>query len=225
MVIFFDIDGTLLDHAYAERRGATAFLHAHRDRLSFTEDEFIGVWHTLAEKHFDRYQTNEISFQEQRRARVRELFGYADGAMPDHEADKIFAVYLLLYEQYWRPYPDVLPCLDSLAGFQLGIISNGDAEQQARKIEQMGLGGRFSPVVISGEVGIPKPAAEIFVEACRRAGRAPYECVYVGDRLDTDAQASRAAGLRGIWLNRDGLDRSADGITVIHSLAELANTI
>jgi putative hydrolase of the HAD superfamily len=76
-------------------------------------------------------------------------------------------------------------------------------------------------VLTSAEAGVAKPDAAIFHEACRRAGCAPQDSIYVGDRLETDAMAARAAGLHGIWLDRSGSGRQAGGIAWISSLDEL----
>ena len=53
-------------------------------------------------------------------------------------------------------------------------------------------------------LGFGKPDPRVFVEACRRLGTAPERTAYVGDELDVDAVAARAAGLLGIWVDRPG---------------------
>nr|WP_082570968.1 HAD-IA family hydrolase [Cellulomonas sp. Root485] len=55
--------------------------------------------------------------------------------------------------------------------------------------------------------GFGKPDPRVFVEACRRLGTAPERTAYVGDELDVDAVAARAAGLLGIWVDRPGARR------------------
>ena len=113
-----------------------------------------------------------------------------------------------------------LPCLAALAGHRLGVITNGDPAQQRRKLERTNIASLFSPIVVSGDIGKPKPQAEIFLHACRLANVQPQECTYVGDNLDFDARGSRAAGMRGVWLNRWGA--TADiGAPIISSLEEL----
>ena len=54
------------------------------------------------------------------------------------------------------------------------------------------------------------------------------ECAYVGDRFETDALGSAAAGMLGVWLDRAAhatdaeLERAARaGVRVIHSLDEV----
>jgi putative hydrolase of the HAD superfamily len=48
--------------------------------------------------------------------------------------------------------------------------------------------------------------------------------MYVGDRLDVDAQGATAAALRGVWLNRRGA-APAPGVETITSLAELPSRL
>lgn len=71
-----------------------------------------------------------------------------------------------------------------------------------------------------GDIGIEKPDPRIFLEAARRAGRAPEECVYVGDRLETDALAAGRAGMTGVWLDRAGRERAPEGVAAIRGLGE-----
>jgi FMN phosphatase YigB (HAD superfamily) len=65
-----------------------------------------------------------------------------------------------------------------------------------------------------------KPDPRIFMDACRAAGRKPWECWHVGDDLKADYWGSAAAGLKGVWLNR-GNRKRIDGIPTIGSLLEL----
>lgn len=79
-------------------------------------------------------------------------------------------------------------------------------------------------VVISGDIGTSKPDAKIFLEACRMASVSPSECWDIGDNLEADFQGSLSAGMKGIWLTRNGID-STNGATAIESLSELKNII
>jgi putative hydrolase of the HAD superfamily len=60
----------------------------------------------------------------------------------------------------------------------------------------------FDVIVISGEAKVAKPKPEIFKLAAERAQRSPESCWYIGDRLDIDAEASRAVGFNSVWVNR-----------------------
>ena len=216
-MIFFDLDGTLLDDD-AEVQAAVARFHDRfRQELPADPAAFLVRWRELSECWFNRYLKGEVGFQGQRRGRMRELFPELD----DEEADRRYSVFLAGYEQNWRLFPDVQPALAALAGKPLGIITNGDSVQQRSKLDRMGIADRFSVVIISGEMGVAKPEPGIFAEACRRAGEAPGLCWYVGDRLETDAMAAVAAGMRGVWLNRDPVRPADPRVPTIRTLAEV----
>jgi putative hydrolase of the HAD superfamily len=222
LTIFLDLDGTLLDHDAAERSAATEFLRAFRAYFPrWSPDDFADRWQTVAQKHLEVYLAGGLSFSGQRRERLRELFSQVDVSLDDRAADAFFDVYLGHYERSWRLFPDVVETLDRLEGHTLGIITNGDQDQQLNKLQALGLRERFPHIVISAEVGFAKPHAAIFHEACRRANCAPHMSMYVGDRLLTDAVGSRQAGLHGIWLDRRGSGPRPNEIATITSLDEL----
>jgi putative hydrolase of the HAD superfamily len=191
-------------------------------RSSFKEDleAFLLRWETVSEKYF---QSNSpylrLTTEERRRGRVREIFSHS---LTDNEADARFQVYLDTYESRWELFPDSLPCLRSLKGRSLGLITNGEKEQHRSKIRKTDLGPYFSTVIISGEVGCAKPEQAIFELAAKQAGAPLADCVYVGDRLETDARGSRKAGMKGIWLDRKNKGgESGLEVPVIRSLMEL----
>ena len=218
-MLFFDLDRTLLDHDGAQRTAASVFWRQHRAQDEPDLSRFLIDWDRRAEHHMQRYLLGEISFADQRRFRLREVLRNPE--LSDDEADVLFAAHLEHYEGAWSLFDDVLPCLAHPASQRIGLITNGDGPQQLRKLAGLGLSGRFAVVVISGDLGVAKPHANIFLEACRRADVAPDQAVYVGDRLDHDARAAAAAGLRGVWLDRkNGVERPSD-VRRITSLDEL----
>lgn len=218
-MIFFDIDGTLVDHEEAEYRAAQAFQHEYRHYFSDSPEMFVQRWHTITEEHMERYLAGELSFQGQRRARVQALFAPYQ-ALSDRDADDLFMRYLRHYENNWTLYSDVRESLHHLADYPLGIISNGDSVQQRQKLATLNIAFLFSTIVISGDIGISKPKRGIFIAACREAKISPAQSFYVGDRQQTDAEASTRAGLKGIWLDRKGKAQETQ-LPVIRSLAEL----
>jgi putative hydrolase of the HAD superfamily len=220
VLVLFDIDDTLIDHASASRT-ATAAVHRHA-KVAEPLDDFVASWSRALRHYFDLYLGGRLTFEEQRRARMRAT---VSSDLTDEEADRLFALYAEAYESAWSLFPDVTACLDSLAGHRLGIISNGQREQQVRKLKRSGVLEKFDCVVISEDCGHPKPKVEIFHYACSQAGESPGRTMYVGDRRDLDAVGARNAGLIGVWLNRDGLPAvDGDGL-VIGSLRELPGLV
>ena len=101
------------------------------------------------------------------------------------------------------PYDDVLPGLARMQDSLLvGSISNGNADLQA-----IGLSHHFKVSVAAHELGVAKPDAAIFLEACRRLDVAPGDAVYVGDDVLLDVQGAQRAGMRAVWMNRTGSSR------------------
>lgn len=199
-MIFFDIDGTLINHAAASDGASLSFYDHFHGKIPFPREGFPAVWDAIVDKHFNRYCRAEISMWEQRRARIRETFG--DESLPNAECDARYRVYIQEYESLTAPYPDAAPCLQDLRGIPMGIISNGARDQQTRKLERAGLLPYFSALVFSEDVGIGKPAARIFEQACQRAREDPNECIHIGDDPAADVAGCAAAGMQPLWLDR-----------------------
>jgi putative hydrolase of the HAD superfamily len=222
MVIFFDIDDTLVDQRKAEAEAARqllAFYGNWLDRL-YSVAEFCGEWRELRDKHNPAFLAGEISLQEQRCRRVRELFARRHKKLPECEIDLFFAFYEYHYRNNWTLFDDVMPFFRSVQGYACGVISNGSAAQQRLKLERTGIAQYFDLFVVAEEIGIAKPDPDIFFAACAQAGYPAGRCVYVGDNLERDALASRAAGMRSIWLDRKQTQVDAP-VEKIGSLREL----
>jgi putative hydrolase of the HAD superfamily len=220
MLVLFDIDDTLIDHSAAVRDGVTA-LHGHV-RPAEEASEFHASWVAAMKTYFPRFLSRELSYQDQRRARIRQTVG---AHLSDAQADELFDIYFRVYESRWSLYPDVLPLLAELSGHRLGIISNGNGVEQRSKLERTGIADRFEFVHISDECSHAKPAAEIFLRACAMAGVAPRDAIYVGDLYEIDAIGSRAAGLHGVWLNRDATRDRDYAPPMIRGLDELPSVV
>jgi putative hydrolase of the HAD superfamily len=148
----------------------------------------------------------------------------------DREAEEWFDTYLVEYVRAWALFDDALPCLRALsrAGVRLGMITNGIPSFQWPKLETLELAAHFEHVVTSGEFGVAKPDPRIFLHTCELFGVEPSEAAYIGDRLGTDALGAAAAGLTGVWLDRDARATAdeaaaaeASGALVIGSLSTL----
>ena len=219
-MIFFDIDGTLIDHSSASAAASLRFFDHFCGAIPFERDQFPAAWEEILNKHFNRFCRGELSVWEQRRARMREIFSAPD--LTDEEADSRYRTFIGEYESLTRAYEDAAPCLERLAGNQLGVISNGTRDQQIGKLKRAGLLEYFSVLVFSEDVGLGKPDRSIFLEACRQAAKNPGECVHIGDDLVADVGASHGLGMRAVWLDRLGVAACpvpAQRVTSLHELS------
>jgi len=217
--VLFDVDDTLVDHGGAQDRA----IREHLADLGLPhDDDAVDRWREAQDRHFPRHLSGELTFQGQRRARVRDMLDDAD--LDDETADRWFAGYNELFEAGWQRYDDVLEVLDRLAarGLHVGIVTNVGADHQRRKLDLVGLGDRFTVVVGLDTLGVGKPDARIFQHACALLGTEPAETAFVGDRLDHDAIGARDAGLHAVWLDRRGASVDVpEGVTRVGSLADL----
>jgi putative hydrolase of the HAD superfamily len=227
-VVLFDLDGTLVDHDGAAAAAVGQWLTAKGWSNAETIDGLVAAWDVIAERHYPAYRARRTTFQGQRRLRVREFLptvGIDASDWSDERLDDAFDGYLVAYEAAWRSYPDARPCLAALLPIaQVAVLSNGNQEQQEKKISRTGLAPYIDVVLTSELLGVAKPSSRAFELACRRLGVRPSETAYVGDRIDVDAIAAGAAGLRGIWLNRLGAEIPA-GVETVSTLADLENVL
>jgi putative hydrolase of the HAD superfamily len=217
--VLFDVDETLVDSHGAARTA----IGGHLDELGLPSGPAaLAHWRELAEFHFGRYLSGELSFGQQRRERVRAMMGRV---MTDEEADEWIRGYVRRMESAWAPFPDVVSSVDCLAHLRLGVVTNTETWYQRAKLEQVGLLDRFRCLIGTDTVGVPKPQPEIFHAGCAALDLDAAETVYVGDRLQVDAIGARDAGLVGVWLDRSRTGQAPHGVPVITSLAELPDVL
>ena len=214
--VCFDVDATLVDSEASLRAGLRELLGT---------DEDWADWCALTDRHYLRYLAGEVDFDTMRQQRTRDFFASRGEVLCPGEVVRREERRTTAMRRAWRLFDDALPCLRALRalGLRLAAITNAAGDYQRAKLSALGLGSAFDAVLISGELGVAKPHHTIFRRACRALGVPPAQAVHVGDRLDTDAEGARNAGMHGVWLDRSGhgaLPRDA-GISVIQRLVEL----
>jgi len=122
-------------------------------------------------------------------------------------------------------YDDVMPCLERLraAGLAVGLVSNTNRDL-GEVLESFALAELVDGAVTSSEIGLFKPAPEIFAAALEAVGAAAAETVMIGDSYGDDVEGARGAGLAGaVLLDRDGRRAAGSRASgpVIGSLDEL----
>jgi len=92
--------------------------------------------------------------------------------------------------------------------YRTGVLSNADSTLPER-LRGIGIDGLFDCIVCSAEVGLAKPEPRIYALAADRMGLAPASCLFVDD-LESNVEAARAAGMRGVWFRIDRGDSLAE---------------
>lgn len=89
---------------------------------------------------------------------------------------------------------------------RLGIISNVwcSSKYFFNKLKEDEVFELFDNIIISSDHGTVKPSRKIFAMAAENFKRPPAEIVYIGDNYGRDIVGSANAGMRNIWVNRNG---------------------
>ncbi|MHA1944541.1 MAG: HAD family hydrolase [Candidatus Hodarchaeales archaeon] len=224
--IVFDIDGTLLQHDLAVKISLKHLYSFVKNKISYSSfKEFLTLWKVKSNQYMNEYLNGKISFEEQRTLRVQSVLGSWDYNLSSNEAMEAFKIYLVKYEQNWMLYNDVLPCLNIVKNFPLGVISVGEGEQQRSKLTFTKIEPFFDSIIISGEVGLRKPLPEIFQRSAKELNLSLNEILYVGDHLEIDALGALNAGMYGVWINRTEQIHKKSDIRMISKLTDLPHVI
>ena len=85
--------------------------------------------------------------------------------------------------------------------YKLGIISDAIHTQGRglrHLLQQQGIAQYFSYLVFSDEIGLSKPAPQLFHQAAVGLGMPPTQIVHIGDRESNDVDGPLAVGMRAI---------------------------
>lgn len=189
--VVFDLDDTLFDHKdwivrklrllwQAEKTSLPAEDMFIRDALAILEE---GARSTL----FDVY------------ARQHDL--------SEAQRQTLIASYRAARPAAGRLYPDVAGALAQLRrrGLRLALLTDNPAQSQRDKLAATGLETALDAVVLTGELGCPKPAAAAFEAVARRLGLPVQQLVMVGDHVFRDSLGALEAGFaHAFHLQRPG---------------------
>ncbi|HXH79945.1 HAD family hydrolase [Nocardioides sp.] len=213
--VFFDLDDTLVDQQKAASTAAIAWAADH----GVTDQGVSRRWASISEANYERYSRRELTFDEQRRERVRE---FLNAEVDDREADELFSGYLIKYEARWVSFDDAVPALGRAkeAGLTVAVLTNGDENHQRMKLQKLGLTDAVDVLVASSMLPAGKPDPRAFSHALEIVGVGADAALMVGDSLEKDVRGALEAGLDAVLLDRDGAHSVAD-VRRIRSLDEL----
>jgi 2-phosphoglycolate phosphatase len=176
--VLFDLDGTLIDSA-PDLAGAANALRAE---------------HGLEPLPYEQLRPMVG-------AGARGMIGVAFGVAPgDERFEPLRDAFLSRYEQgllvLTQPFEGVRHLLADLesAGLGWGIVTNKATRFAVPVVQGLHLRPTAEALVCGDTTPHAKPHPLPLLEAARRIGVAPADCVYVGDDL-RDVQAGRAAGM------------------------------
>ncbi len=123
----------------------------------------------------------------------------------------------------------VLDRLDE-AGVPFAMGSNGSLAKMDITLGQHGLKHRFRAVLSGQEIGHPKPAPDVYLQAAAACGARPEACVVIEDSAQ-GARAGLVAGMRVLGYAEHGPDTptarvlTALGVPLFHRMADLPDLL
>jgi putative hydrolase of the HAD superfamily len=213
--VLLDLDDTILRYSAAADESWSQLCTAMAPRLRACQaaDLLTAVKRSAAWYWSDaeRHRVGRLDLRASRRRIVREAL-VSLGIQADHLAEELADQFTVLREELVRPFEGALETLQALRERQvgLGLLTNGSAEFQRKKIERFGLGRFFGVIVIEGEFGIGKPDKRVFAHALDRLTVAPSETWMIGDNLEWDVRPALELGMAAIWVDHLGTGLPAE---------------
>lgn len=177
--VIFDLDGTLVDSEpnYYEAGRQLLAEHGIPDFTWADHERYVGI---------STLETVTLWKREYGlRASVDELLAAKNRR------------YLDLARTTTRVYPEMRKFVELLAteSVAMAVASGSSLEAITAILSGTGLDAHLRTVVSADEVGRGKPAPDVFLEAARRLGVAPGDCVVLEDAAP-GAAAAHSAGMR-----------------------------
>ena len=123
-----------------------------------------------------------------------------------------------------RLFDDVAPVLDHLSdSYTLVSLTNGNAD-----IYLTGVDHWFTLALNSAQVGKQKSQPDIYRRVQSEMAVQPSEMLHIGDDPVHDIAGAQSAGVKAVWLNREGRDWTEQGFepdAVIHSLHDIHDVL
>ncbi len=198
--ISFDADGTLWDFESVMRHALGCALEELRRLVpsapdSLSIETLIAIRDQVAAEHKDRGLTHE-AIRVEAFKRTLQFIRNPDDDLAAH----LNTLYLKHRFEDIQLFDDVLPALNALRGdYTMGLLSNGNTYP-----ERCGLEGYFQFVIFAQDYGIQKPDPRLFEIAIEHAGCTKHQLLHVGDSFRNDIVGAKQAGVKSIWLNRQG---------------------
>ena len=198
--LFFDLDDTLWAfHQNARDTLEEMYLRLDYGRFFTDFGQFLQLYEQRNLELWDAYGRGEVTKDELNRQRFLyplEAVGAGDASLARTFMEGFFSI----IPGCRKLMPHCREVLDYLRPrYRLYILSNGFEELQCRKMRSAGIDGYFRRVVLSDEIGLLKPRAEIFHFALSATQSELRTSLMIGDSWKNDVAGAAAVGMDQVY--------------------------
>jgi putative hydrolase of the HAD superfamily len=185
--VYFDLDGTLLEWS---RSFADLFAEAYPGEAT---EAALDTFDARLRTELDAAAEDPVATAF---GAVRDAYGV------DADPANLAASFVRAEVEATRLRPSARELLRAVAErHRVGVLTNGAANVQRRKVDHHGLADLLDAVVVSGAVGVAKPDDGIFVTARERLPADAH--VYVGDSYEEDVAPALANGFGAVYVGEE----------------------
>lgn len=198
--VFFDLDDTLYDYSLTSNYAIEKLHDSFKRKLKIPKKDFLKLYNQSKKeirqelKHSPDSHDRMLYFQ-----RACEKLGLKLGTI------------LKLYDKYYStffknliPREGVKETFRELKkkGYTIIIVTNEVLDVQLRKVKKIGV-LKYGDFFISSEnVGVDKPAEDIFWYALKKINATPKEVIMVGNSEDDDIRGAKKIGIKSILFSK-----------------------
>lgn len=215
--LLFDADGTLFDYDKAEAKA----LQQSIEQIGYQyQRKYLAEYRRVNKKVWDEFEQGKLA-QDVLKVKRFELF--LDRVKIDGQAEQFSQRYLKNLAQGDDLIEGAEETVKALSTkYRLAIITNGLKEVQRSRLEKSKIHGYIEEVIISDEVGVAKPEAEIFGVAFAAMGYpSKEETLIIGDSLSSDIAGGYNYGIDTCWYNPQKKEREK-GLGITYEISKLA---
>lgn len=223
-IILFDADDTLFDFKKSEDFAIKKLVSTLDS--NFNDEYIIDTYKNINTKIWVEFEEGKITSDALKVERFNRLVKKLNINSDANELCNMYVKFLGDGSFLYQETEELLSYLSK--NYRIGIITNGLADVQHRRIRNSIVSHYFEDVVISDEIKIAKPSPDIFEHALNNLSHNNKESVLmIGDSLNSDIKGGINACIDTCWFNQHKKENksSIKPTYEINSLLQLKNIL
>ena len=198
--IIFDADDTIVDHRTCEKQALQYMFEKIDEKY---DKKYQEIFRPLDRELWDNVALNKSNITKELipEYRFKVFFDMINIPYNDYKkANKLFQDGLEHSVALIEKADEVIEYLHN-KNYMLFVATNGLVRLQKPRILNSKIAKFISDIIVSEEVGLPKPNPIIFNTLLQNNNLNSSEAIMIGDSLEKDIQGAKNANMKSIWYN------------------------